>query len=76
MKSHCDDGQISHLEDDNNTEEVDASDEAERGEDGDPLGLAQAQLGRAPEDGDHDADLKGFLKLLFQYVVMSCDDPR
>ena len=71
-----DGGESSHLEDDNDTEEVDAGDEAEGGEDGDPLGLAQAQLGRAPEDRDHDADLKWFSGELFHYIMMSCDDKR
>ena len=71
-----DDGESSHLEDDNDTEEVDACDEAKSGEDGHPLGLAEPQLGGAPEDRDHDADLKWFSDQLFHYIMMSCYDKR
>ena len=69
-----DDGESSHLEDDNDTEEVDAGDKAESGEDGDPLGLAEPQLGGAPEDCDHNADLKLFSDKNFHYIMMSCKD--
>ena len=48
----------SHLEDNNNTEEVDAGDESEDGEDPDIVRVVQTQLGRSPEYRYHDPNLR------------------
>ena len=48
----------SYLEDNNNTEEVDAGDETEDGEDPDIVRVVQTQLGRSPEYRYHDPDLR------------------
>ena len=48
----------SHLEDNNNTEEVDAGDETKNGENPDIVRVVQTQLGRSPEYRYHDPNLR------------------
>ena len=53
----------SYLEDNNNTEEVDAGDEAKDGEDPDVVRVVQTQLGRSPEYRYHNPDLRRIQKV-------------
>ena len=74
----------SHLEDNNNTEEVDAGDEAKDGEDPDVVWVVQTQLGRSPEYRYHDPDLRriqkicakcfSFLKQCMAWMMDGCAD--